>query len=559
MPKASPAEPPAPQQLNSGNAHSRVIRSAGVVGAAVFLSRITGLVREIVFANFFGAGSSFVYDAFVTAFRIPNLFRDLLAEGALSAAFVSVFSRELETKGDSAARHLYNLLTTVLIPFVGLLCLGMIVFMPEIVSTMAPGFAHVPGKTELTIQMARIMTPFLLFIALAAKAMGALNAKGKFGVPALASACFNIVSVAAGLAIGFWLGPIWDIEPIVGMACGALLGGVAQYVVQIPSLRAEGLRFRFALDVQNPALRKVLLMMLPAVIGAAAVQINVVVNTNFASQLVDDAGNVMDGPVSWLGYAFRFMQLPLGLFGVAIASATLPAISRSAAAGRMDEFRETLSRSLGLVFLLTVPAAVGLVVLREPIVGLIYERGEFTAHDTQQTAAALAYYCIGLAAYAAVKVLTPAYYALGDVRVPVAVAALSVGLNYGLNWYFIRALGWDHASLALSTSLVATLNFLLLFWFMRNKTDGLMGRRLAGSLAKIFVAAAGMGACCWLVARWLQDLLGMGFVGRAATVMAAVSVGVVILYGLCVVLRVSELEAARRAVLGRFSRTVSKG
>lgn len=552
MPKAPPAATETP---DSGDAHSRVIRSAGVVSAAVFLSRITGLVREVVFANFFGAGSSFVYDAFLTAFRIPNLFRDLLAEGALSSAFVSVFSRELETNGNSAARHLYNLLTTVLVPVVGVLCLTMIVFMPDIVALMAPGFAHVPGKMELTIRMARIMTPFLLFIALAAKAMGALNAKGKFGVPALASACFNIVSVAAGLAIGYWLGPVWDIEPIVGMACGALLGGMAQYVVQIPSLRAEGLRFRFAFDLGHPALRKVLLMMLPAVIGAAAVQINVVVNSNFASQLFDSSGNVMDGPVSWLGYAFRFMQLPLGLFGVAIAAATLPAMSRSAAAGRMDEFRDTLSQSLGLVFLLTLPAAVGLVVLREPIIGLIYERGEFTAYDTQQTATALAYYCIGLAAYAAVKVLTPAYYALEDVRIPVAVALFSVALNYGLNWYLIHQLAWDHAGLALSTSMVAVLNFVLLFWFMSNKTNGLQGRRLAGSLAKILAAAAGMGVACFAASQWLENTLGREFWGRAGTVLGAVLIGVATLYGLCVLLRVSELKAAQRAVWGRFARS----
>ncbi len=558
MPKGPPAEPASSERSNSGDAHSRVIRSAGVVSAAVFLSRITGLVREVVFANFFGAGGSYVYDAFVTAFRIPNLFRDLLAEGALSAAFVSVFSREQETKGNSAAHHLYNLLATVLVPVIGVICFVLIIFMPEVVSLMAPGFAEVPGKMELTIRMARIMTPFLLFIALAAKAMGALNAKGKFGVPAAASACFNVVSVASGLAIGYWVGPLWNFEPIVGMACGALLGGLAQYAVQIPSLRAEGLRFRWAFDIQNSALRKVLLMMLPAVIGAAAVQINVVVNTNFASQLVDDSGNILDGPVSWLGYAFRFMQLPLGLFGVAIASATLPAISRSAAAGRMDEFRDTLSRSLGLVFLLTLPATVGLVVLREPIVGLIYERGEFTAYDTQQTAAALAYYCVGLAAYAAVKVLTPAYYALEDVRIPMAVAALSVALNYGLNWYLIHVLGWDHAGLALSTSFVAVLNFLLLFFFLRNKTNGLEGGRLARSLVRICVAAVGMGVVCWVVSGWLENSLGTGFWGRAGTVAGSVLTGVGVLYGLCVALRVSELDAAKRALFGRFSGAVSE-
>lgn len=552
MAMGPPAELTSPDGSRPGDEHSRVVRSAGVVGAAVFLSRITGLIREIVFANFFGA--SFVYDAFLAAFRIPNLFRDLLAEGALSAAFVSVFSQELETKGEREALHLYNLLTTLLIPVVGAVCLLLILFMPAVVDLLAPGFAATPGKRELTILMARIMAPFLFFIALAAQAMGALNARGRFGVPAAASASFNIVSVAAGLAIGYWLGPALNFEPIVGMACGALLGGMAQYAVQIPSLRAVNLPFGFAFDLRNPALAKVLRLMLPAVVGAAAVQVNVVVNTNFASQLLDAAGNVLDGPVSWLGYAFRFMQLPLGLFGVAIASATLPAISRSAAAGRMDEFRDTLSRSLGLVFLLTGPAAVGLIVLREPIVGLIYERGQFTAYDTQQTASALAYYCVGLTAYAAVKVLTPAYYALADVRIPMLVAAFSIALNYGLNWTVIHVLGWGHSGLALSTSLVAALNFVLLFWFMRAKTNGLQGRRLASSSVRIAVAAAGMGLACWAVSEGLVNTLGAGFWARLVTVCLSVIVGVGVLYGLCVGLNVPELEAARRALFARVIR-----
>lgn len=554
MPTGSPAELTSTDKPRPGDEHSRVVRSAGIVSAAVFLSRITGLVREVVFANYFGAGGSYVYDAFVTAFRIPNLFRDLLGEGALSSAFVAVFSQQLESKGDPAARHLYNLLATILVPFVGIVCLILVLFMPQVVDLMAPGFAEVPGKRELTILMARIMTPFLLFIVLAAKAMGALNAKGKFGVPAAASACFNVVSVVAGLAIGFWLGPLWNIEPIVGMACGALLGGMAQYAVQIPSLRAAGLRFRLAFDLKDPALRKVLRLMLPAVVGASAVQVNVFVNTNFASQIADAAGNVLDGPVSWLNYAFRFMQLPLGLFGVAIASATLPAISRSAAAGRVEEFRETLSRSLGLVFLLTGPASVGLIVLRTPIVGLIYERNEFTAYDTQQTASALACYCVGLAAYAAVKVLTPAFYALDDARIPMLIAALSIGLNFGLNWTFIHVLDWRHSGLALSTSLVAILNFLLLFWFMRLKTKGLEGRRLAKSLSKIGLATAGMGIACAGVSYWLQNALGTGFWSRAGVVGASVGVGIGVLYALCILLRVEELQVAKQAVIGRVAR-----
>jgi putative peptidoglycan lipid II flippase len=543
--EAEPSESP-PQK----SVHAGIVRSAGIVSAAVLLSRITGLVREVVLAHFFGA--SMVFDAFLAAFRIPNLMRDLLAEGALSAAFVTTFSQHLSSKGDEAAFRLSNLLASVLVPMLAALCLLGVIFTPQLVDVMFPGFAEVPGKKELTVKLARIMMPFLLFIALAAKAMGVLNAKGRFGLPALASAFFNVTSLAVGLAAGFVVGPRMGFEPIVGMAIGTLLGGMVQYVCQLPSLRRVGLHFRPILDFSDPGLRQVLRLMGPAILGAAAVQINIVVNSIFASQITNAAGQVIDGPVSWLGYAFRFMQLPLGLFGVAVASATLPAISRSAGEGRIAEFRETLARSLGLVFLFTIPSAVGLIVLSRPIVGVLFQRGQFTAFDTEQTSVALSYYCLGLAGYAAIKVLTPAYYALNDVRIPVVTSVISILLNYTLNWTFVRVWGWGHAGLAFSTSLVATCNFLALFWLMRNKAGGIEGRRLSWGIAKISLASALMGVACWVSSFAVRQQLGESSFGRLIDVAVSLPLGLFVLYRVCRWLQVQELNAARQAFLERF-------
>jgi len=548
--KLPPTAPPVEPEPPPASSHAGIVRSAGVVSAAVLFSRITGLVREVVFAKYFGA--SMVYDAYLAAFRIPNLTRDLLAEGALSAAFVTTFSQCLATKGDEEAFRLSNRLATVLVPMLAVICLLGLVFAPGLVDLMFPGFAEVPGKRDLTIQLARIMIPFLLFVALAAKAMGVLNAKGIFGVPALASAFFNIASLATGLTLGFYAGPMFGFEPIVGMAGGTLLGGVTQYLWQWPALRKTGLRYRPDFDLSDPALRQMLLLMGPAVIGAAAVQVNVVVNSIFASQITNDAGVVIDGPVSWLGYAFRFMQLPLGLFGVAVASATLPSISRSAGQGKINEFRETLSRSLGLVFLLTIPSAVGLIVLSRPLVGVVFQRGEFSANDTEQTALALSFYCLGLAGYAAIKVLTPAYYALNDVRIPMVASLVSIFLNYLLNWTFLRVLGWGHGGLAFSTSLVASFNFLALFWLMRNKIGGMQGRRLSWGLLKIIAASALMGLCCWFSSATIQDVFGDGSMGRLVNLVVSVPLGLAVLYGSCRFLRVQELEEAQKAIAGRL-------
>jgi putative peptidoglycan lipid II flippase len=511
-----------------------------MVSGAMAMSRVTGLLREIVMARLFGAG--FVYDAFLLGFRIPNLTRDLFAEGALSSAFVPIFTQTLEQKGRKEAALLSNLVGTALIIVVGLFCLIGVVFTPAWVNLLASGFHQVPGKFELAVKLTRIMFPFLLLVALAAQAMGVLNACNRFAVPALASTFFNIGSVTFGLILGYLLGPHLGIDAITGMAIGVVLGGALQLLWQLPSLRAEGFRFRTAIDWGHPLLRKIFRLMGPAILGNAAVQINVLVITNFASRI---PGN---GPVSWLGYSFRFMQLPLGLFGVAIASATLPSISRSAGIGDFDEFRRTLSKSLGMVFLLTLPSSVGLIVLGRTMIGAIYQGGKFSAFDTDQTALALSCYALGLAGYSALKVLNPAFYALHDARTPMIVSLLSIAVNYLTVSLMFRHTGLGHAGLALSTAAVATFGGVALFVILRNRIHGIYGRNLIESIWKIAAASAVMGVAVFLSSHGIEGWLGDGRLGRLVDLGCSIPLGLVVFYAACRVLRVSELELATRAL-----------
>ena len=525
-------------------------RSAGIVSAAVLLSRVTGLAREMVMARLFGAGAA--NDAYQLGFRIPNLARDLFAEGALSSAFVPIFTRYLATKGKCEAAELSNLVATALILVVGLVCgLGMI-FSPALVSLLAPGFAKVPGKFELAVLLTRIMFPFLVLVALAAQAMGVLNACNRYGVPALASTFFNIGSVAFGLLLGYTAGRSFGQGLIVSMACGVVAGGALQLLWQLPELGRAGFVYRPRISWRHPGLRQILGLMLPAILGNAAVQINVMVNTNLASNITDAAGRVINGPVSWLSYAFRFMQLPLGLFGVAVATATLPAISRSAALGRMDEFRATVARSLGMVLLLTVPASVGLAVLGESMVGAVYQWGRFTPFDTRQTAAALACYSIGLAGYSAIKILAPALYALNDARTPMLVSLASIAVNFAAAWAMVKWAGMGHAGLALATSMVALFGALALFAILRRRIHGVEGPRLAASAAKIVAAAAIMGAMCRASSFAIHAATHSAKWGQLADVAISIPLGAAVFYGAARVLGIAELEAVRDACYTSF-------
>jgi len=540
---------------NTERPRANVARNAGIISLAVMASRVLGLVRDQVFAALFGAGLQ--YDAFLTAFRIPNLLRDLFAEGALSAAFVTTFTQTLQSQGKEVAIRLWNRVATLIILLITAISILGWIYTPEIVAMLAPGFAAVPGKAALTIELTRIMIPFLLLIALAAQAMGMLNAFNIFGIPALASAFFNLGSIIGGLLLGYALAPFLGLTPIEGMAYGTLVGGFLQFAVQWPSLRRCGVSYRPALSLSDSGVRQIFRLMGPAIIGTAAVQINVFVNTNFASAIIDPTtGVVINGPVSWLTFAFRLMQFPIGVFGVAIATATLPPLSRSTANPDFTEFRQTLAHSLALVFLLCIPSAVGLAVLGRPIVALVFEHGRFTSLDTIQTANALAAYSIGLAGYAAVKVLSPAFYALNDARTPMLISVGSIVVNYVMNSVLVGPFG--HVGLAFSTSTVALINFLLLALFMRRKLRRLGGRRLGATVLKIFAASLAMAVVAWLGNYLVGELPLRGFALNFVRVATAITAGAAVFYLVCRALRIEELVEATDAITGRLIRALRR-
>jgi putative peptidoglycan lipid II flippase len=521
------------------------------------VSRVTGLIRESVLGWLFGAGA--IFDAYSVGYRVTNLARDLFAEGALSSAFVPTFTRYKATKTLAEARELSNITGTLLIAIVGSLCaLGML-FSSEFVEIFAPGFHAVPGKFELATQMVRTMFPFLLLVALAAQAQGILFACNQFGIPALSSSLFNVGSVVAGLALGYWLGPRLRISPVQGMAWGILFGGAAQLAFQLPAVWRAGFAWRPRWNLRHEGVRQILRLMGPATLGGAALQINLLVNTNIAAGLRDSAGHIMNGPVSWLSYAFRFLQLPMGLFAVSIASATLPRISKSAAEGDFPAFRETLSRSIVTALLLTIPSSVGLLLLGRSMIGIVYQHGHFLAFDTYQTGVALSFYALGLAGYAVVKLLAPAFYALGDARTPMLVSMASVLVN-GLSAVALvhgagAFPGMGYPGLALSLSLVTTFNALVLTALIRPRIGGIKGGMIAVSLVKILCAAAVMGAAVWAVSAASHAWIASIRLARVADIGLGVPAGALVFYLTASALRVAELADARDAVLRKIRRS----
>lgn len=509
-------------------------KAAGVVAGAVMLSRVLGLARELIFAGLFGAGRGM--DAFLTAFRAPNLLRDLFAEGALSTAFVTVFSQRIATEGEGSAWRLASKMATLTTIFMSFLSLLGVFYAAELIGFLAPGFPA--EKAALTIQLTRIMYPFILLVSLAALVMGMLNAVNRFTAAALASSFFNIGSIAGGVAFGWLIDPGFGERALIGLSLGTLLGGLLQLGVQLPSLRRAGFRFVMDFNWRDPGVRRVLILMLPAVIAASAVQINVLVNSIFASYLGD-------GPVSWLSYAFRLMQLPLGVFGVAVATVTLPVVSRASALGDMGRFRSTLAKAMRLAVFLTLPSAVGLIVLAEPIIALIYQRGKFLDSDSLHTAEALQFYAIGLVGYSCIKVLSPAFYAIDRKWTPMTVSFLSIGLNLALNWLFIFRLGMGHRGLALSTAIAATVNFSLLYLLMTRVSGSLETTAMASTFGRSLMAALPIALIGWLSHPWIASLANASVFLRAGALFGVIGVAGLIFVLASWVLRIEGFNEFR--------------
>jgi len=518
-------------------------RSAGIVGIAVMASRLLGLVREQVFAGMFGAGPA--YDAFVVAYRIPNLLRDLFAEGALSAAFVTVFTDFKTRLGrDLTWRLARNVITTVIL-IVGAICLaGMFCSRDIVMLLTAEGFQQIPGQLDLTTLMTIIMFPFLLMVALSAVSMGMLNTMGKFFVPSMASCFFNLGSIVAGVALTL-SAPYFGYQPIVGMAWGVVIGGILQVAVQIPSLRREGFRYRPLLDVTDPGLRRILLLMLPAIIGFAAPQINNFINTWFAS-------GCETGSLSWLQYAYRVLWFPIGLVGSSLAIAAMPVMSRHASTGDRDALRQAYTSATVMSFLLSIPAMCGLMFLARPIIRVLFERGEFAALDTGKTALALAIYALSLFAFAALKITIPIFYALGKTRFPVIGSFLTVALNLLIIFTTIDHL--QYVAIALSFALFTTFNFLFLAVILHRCLQGFPVRYMLACVIKIVPVSIATGALAWwLNTRLLELLAGIPLAAVWALLAAILSGAVFYAAGISAV-RISEVDDIRGKIIGRLKR-----
>ena len=533
-----PADSPVPETPSS----SGLLRSAGVISAATMTSRLLGLIRDQVLAYLFGAGNAM--DAFYVGFRIPNLMRDLFAEGAMSAAFVPTFTKRLTAEGRTQAWQLGNQLINALLIVTGLLVTIGIIFAAPLVMLFAGHFNEVPGKLELATTLTRIMLPFLSLVAIAAAFMGMLNSLQRFFTPALSPAMFNLAMIASGFAL-VPLMPSVGLPPIAGMAIGALIGGVGQVVLQWPALHHAGYRYRPILNLRDPGLREILRLMGPGILGLAAVQINLLVNTILAT-------GEGTGAVSWLSYAFRLMYLPIGLFGVSIATAALPTLSRQAARENPEEMRQTISSGLRLMFMLNVPATLGLVTLASPIVALIFERGSFTPTDTAATAAALMCYAPGLLGYSTVKIAVPSFFALRDSRTPALISVGSVVLNVALNLLLIRLMGYR--GLALGTAIAALVNAAALLYLLQRRLGGLEGPRIAMAFVKISVASALMAWAAFGTEQWLATTWpGLGVWHQATRLGTAISAGLIVLATAARALRIEEFDDVRRWLLTRLN------
>ncbi|HEX8313060.1 MAG TPA: murein biosynthesis integral membrane protein MurJ, partial [Chthoniobacteraceae bacterium] len=508
--------------------------------------RVLGLIREQVFAWLFGGGKEM--DAFIVAFRTPNLLRDLFAEGALSTAFVTTFSKKIQKEGEQSAWQLANKVATLTAVFMSaLVCIGILIA-PFLIGVLAPGFDQVPGKSELTVQLARVMYPFILLVSLGALVMGMLNSRNVFGVPAMASSFFNIGSIVGGVTLGWLFDPTFGQKALFGLALGTLVGGALQLGVQLPSLRKIGFHFRPDFHWRDEGVKTILRMMGPAIIAASSVQVNVMVNTWFASWLAS-------GSVYGLNIAFRLMQLPLGIFGVAIGTVTLPLLSRIAATENRGDFGAVLGRGLRLGFLLTVPATLGLLLLARPIISLLYEHGKFNADATNIAATALQGYAIGLCAYSALKILTPAFYAIDRRRTPMFVSFFSIALNIAANWFFAFKLGWGVFGLALGTGTVAVTNFLILYFLMRRETTALGTKDLAITFLKLVIPSALLAGVCWASTKWvLADWAGMPLWMQAGLLFATIGVAGGVFFLAALPMRIEELEDLKALVRRKLRR-----
>jgi len=489
-----------------------IARAAGVLGAATMLSRVMGMVRDMVVSRLFGAGLA--TDAFFAAFQIPNMLRRFFAEGALTAAFVPTFSETYTLKGKDAARELANVCFTLLAMVMAAITVAGVVLSPQIVHLMFPGFAANPEKLSATVLLNRLMFPYIFFVSLVALCMGILNTVRHFFTPAISTVFLNLSMILAAL----FLHDRFQV-PIVSLAVGVLIGGFLQLALQLPVLYRKGFPIRPSFNFGNPALKRIALLMVPSLFGVGVYYLNLTVGSILASLLPE-------GSVSYLYYAQRLFEFPQGIFTVSVAQAVLPSMSRQAAAGDMDALKESLSYGVRLTLFITIPAMVGLIFCATPIFSLLFMGGAFDYAKAANCGEALLYYSLGLTFVALVRVLVPAFYALKDTRTPVAIAFAAFLLNLSFSLALMGPM--RHGGLALASSLSALGNMGLLLWFLRKKIGPFGGRVIALSGVKGIVASIPMAAAVYGILQAGDWASAGGKLAKGGVLGAAVLAGIAV-------------------------------
>lgn len=461
----------------------KIAKAATTIGMGTLLSRILGFLRDMVIAHFFGAGMA--ADAFFVAFRIPNLWRRLVGEGSLTISFIPVYTEYLTQRPEEETQQVTHIAFTIAGVILFILTLLGILFSPILIQIIAPGFAQIPEKFQLTIRLNQIIFPYLFFMGLFALCMGILNSHRHFFAPAIAPIFLNL-SIIISVILFYHTFAI----PVMTLALGVVAGGVIQFLFQIPFLWKRRITFRFDFHFRHPAIKRIGLLMVPGLIGTAVYQINVFVDTIFASFLPS-------GSVSYLFFADRLMEFPLGIFAIAIGMASLPSLSGLAAQGKMEELKETLSFAFRLVSFISVPAMVGLIALKTPIINLLFQRGLFDYSATEKTAFALLFYSVGLWAIAGSRTLVPAFYSLQDTWTPLKIASICLGANVLFILMLISPL--KHGGLALATSLSSTLNLILLFWKLNAKLGRIDMKKNIRSLFGNVFCSLPMGIAAYLI------------------------------------------------------------
>ncbi len=533
---SDPTAAPVPAATANEDTHT-LLKAAGVVGVATFSSRLLGFVRDMVLARLFGATPA--ADAFFVAFRIPSLLRELLAEGSMSSAFIPIFTEYRTLRSKQEAWELASAaFTTLLTLVIGVMIAG-ILAAPWLVALLAPGFHGDAEKLALTTLLTRAMFPYLVFVSLAALAMGMLNSVRAFAAPAFSPLFLNIFIIGCALLLSPQLP-----EPILGVAIGVVAGGAAQFAMQLPSLKLRNLLFGFRWDPSHPGLRRIGRLMVPSLLGLSVTQVNLTVSTILASFFA--------GGPAYLFYGMRLIQFPLGIFGVALATAILPTLSAQAARGALQDLRVTLGFGLRMILFIILPAMVGLILLRTPIVHLFFEHGTFTSQDTAETALAVLCYAVGLWAFGGVRIIVAAFYSLQDTKTPAVSAAVAVAANIVFSLVFMTWLG--AAGLALATAASAMVNGGILVAVLNHRLGGIPWRSVGRSSARVMTACLPMIAACWWVAGAQVWQHPDDWVAKAVMLFVGIGLSVSGYLGVHALLRSEELDVVWNLVKRKAGR-----